>query len=298
MTTQPLRSPLKWIGGKHAAAQRIIAAFPAPSFYDTYLEPCGGAAHVLLSKPNWGHHEVYNDLNDDLYNFWCQVQHRAEELAARLSSLPYSRKLYYTFYQRLFDGSEIDPFERAVMWFYVLRSTGTGWMRQSPVGWNNALSNVVAYRAVLETFAQVQRRLTHPHVILDNRDVEQVIEEYDSPKTLHYVDPPYIGAEYYYQAGMRKQMRKVFDHRRLAELLNNVRGYVALSYYPHPDLDAWYPQERWRRLTWRQHKPSALSPAAAMREATEMLLCNYPAPCRSLWEEADEAPTKFIHPAR
>ncbi len=43
-----ISSPLKWIGGKAASAQRIIAAFPSPNSYDVYVEPCGGAAHVLL----------------------------------------------------------------------------------------------------------------------------------------------------------------------------------------------------------------------------------------------------------
>ena len=131
MTTQ-LRSPLKWVGGKFQAAARLLAAFPPPNCYDTYHEPCGGAAHVLMLKPPWGHREIYNDLNDDLCNFWLQVQGNADALVERLQGLPYSRKLYYEFHVRLFDGSQIDPVERAVMWFYVLRGTGTGWLRSSP----------------------------------------------------------------------------------------------------------------------------------------------------------------------
>ncbi len=286
MTTQ-LRSPLKWIGGKYAAAQRILAAFPSPTSYTTYLEPCGGAAHVLMQKPQWGHREIYNDLNDDLCTFWHQMQSNGDELQRRLQALPYSRKLYYEYHTRLFDGSTIEPVERAVLWFYVLRASATGWFRESPKGWNNRESNAVAYRSMLETFQQVQERFTHPRVIIDNRDVEWVIEEYDSKTTLHYIDPPYIGAEYYYQAGIRKHVKKAFDHRRLAEMVNSVKGYVALSYYPHPDLDAWYPLDKWRRLYWHQQKPSAIvgkTPGEG-QTATEMLLCNYADPRVSLWEE-------------
>jgi DNA adenine methylase len=289
----PLRSPLKLVGGKYASAARIVNAFPPHQSYDIYLEPCGGAAHVLLRKPQWGHREIYNDLNDDLCNFWLQVQSHADLLVERLQALPYSRKVYYDYYRQLFDGSVIDPLERAVMWFYVLRGTGTGWIRESPVGWNNTQGSANAYRSVLDVFPLVQARLTQPAVIIDNRDVERVIAEYDSPTTLHYVDPPYIGAEYYYQAGIRKQGRKVLDHQRLATLLNAVRGYVALSYYPHPDLDEWYPREKWRRLTWQQIKPSSLV-EEEIQVATEMLLCNYPGAtpamsCQSLWEESEAA---------
>jgi DNA adenine methylase len=243
-----------------------------------------------MHKPKWGHREIYNDLNDDLVNFWLQVRDHADELVAALSTLPYSRKLYYDAHQRLFDGCAIDPLERAALFFYVLRGTGTGWLRTAPVGWNNTASNAVAYRSVLALFTQVQERLTRPKVLIDNRDVFRVLEEYDSPTTLHYVDPPYIGAEYYYQAGIRKHPKQRFDHERLAEKLNAMQGYVALSYHPHADLDAWYPTSRWRRFVWHQHKPSALAEAVGeeMREATEMLLCNYPLPAQSLWPGISE----------
>src|SRR5579859_4845236 len=278
MTTTLVPSPVKWIGGKHHSARRILAAFPAPHRYQTYHEPCGGAAHVLLRKPNWGHREIYNDLNDNLCNFWLQVQDHADELAARLAALPYSRKLYYEFHVRLFDGSHIEPLERAVLWFYVLRGTSTGW--------HNSLSNVEAYRSVLSTFARVQEHLTQPRVLIDNRDVERVLEEYDSPTTLHYVDPPYIGAEYYYQVGMRTRAKKLFDHERLAALLNAAQGFVALSYSPHPDLARWYPVDRWRRISWQVQKVSAIhgGTPSEVQTATEMLLCNYAAPEATLWE--------------
>lgn len=267
-----VRSPLKMVGGKFHAAPRILAAFPPAHTYTTYLEPCGGAAHVLMAKPSWGHREIYNDLNDDLWNFWDQTQNNADELLQQLRVLPYSRHLYYVYYERLFDGRKYKPIERAVMWFYVLRSTGTGWLRESPVGWNNTESNALAFRSSLEHLLPVQERITHPRLILDNRDVERVIEEYDSPKTLIYTDPPYVGAEYYYQVGIKKYAKKTFDHERLAQILNSARGYVALSYYSYDELDAWYPPDRWRKISWQQHKPSSLD---AESEGTEVLLMNY-----------------------
>lgn len=272
MKTQ-VRSPLKMIGGKFHAAPRILAAFPPPHVYTTYLEPCGGAAHVLLAKSNLGHREIYNDLNDDLYNFWEQVQNNADELLKLLQALPASRHLYYEYHIRLFDGSQIPKVQRAAMWFYVLRFTGTGWLRESASGWNNTLANALAFRSSLDFFKPVQERITHPRLILDNRDVERVIKEYDSPKTLIYADPPYVGAEYYYQVGVKKYAKKTFDHERLAEILNAARGYVALSYYPYPELDDWYPVSRWRRVSWQQHKPSSLGVGD---EAKELLLMNYP----------------------
>jgi DNA adenine methylase len=138
------------------------------------------------------------------------------------------------------------------------------------------MSSTIAYRSVLSTFKAVQFRLAHSRVIIDNRDVERVIEEYDSPTTLHYVDPPYVGTEMYYsyQLGSRRWVKKAFNHERLAEVLNAVKGHVALSYYPHDELDQRYPPDRWRRMVWQQHKNAAIG-SEGNTTSMEVLLMNY-----------------------
>src|SRR6266487_3591347 len=84
MIVQRVRSPLPWIGGKYYSAPHIVAAFPPASRYDTYVDLFGGAAHVLLHRPfEKRHAEVYNDINQDLVNFWMQCRDHAEELEAR-----------------------------------------------------------------------------------------------------------------------------------------------------------------------------------------------------------------------
>lgn len=275
-----VRSPLKWVGGKYASADRIVSAFPNPRNYDTYVDVCGGAAHVLCAKPQAGHKEVYNDLDNNLVNFWLQVQAHGQEMASRLQALPYARSIYYDYYRSLFNGSELEPFERAVRWFYVLRGTGTGWMRRSPVGWNNMDTNVAVYRTLIADFETIQKRFSR--VLIDNRDALSTIKRYDSPRTLFYVDPPYFGAEMYYEVS-----KHGFPHTELAETLQHVKGLVAVSYYPHPIIDALYPLSKWRRTTWTQTKTSQIQHRETLDIATEMLLCNYAAPAQSLWTESE-----------
>ena len=280
--TQQAKSPLKRIGGKSFAAARIVAAFPAPGAYDTYVEPCAGACHVLMAKPANGHEEIINDLDGNLIAFWREMLTNAPAMEAYLDRLPYARQIYYDFYRSLFDGSDLSQFERAVRYFYCLRSTGTGWLRRSPVGWDHRGSNVRSFRGAVELFEAVQDRLKY--VAIDNRDVLASIKRYDSPRTLHYVDPPYIGAESYYEAS-----KHGFPHADLAALLNQVQGYVVLSYYPSPELEQWYPVNKWRRVTWQQHKSSQI--ALGTREedtATEIVLCNYDEPAKTLWDMESE----------
>ena len=272
----PLRSPLKYIGGKAASAKRIVAAFPPATLYDRYVEPCCGACHVLFARSPSTHEEVVNDLNDNLITFWQEMQVHASLMQERLAGLLYSRKLYYTYYRSLFDGSELEPLERSIRWFYVLRSTGTGWMRKSPVGWDQRPSNIHKYQSALLLFESIQERLQG--VAIDNRDVLATIKRYDSPRTLFYIDPPYFGAEMYYEAS-----KGGFPHEEMAQLLQQVQGYVALSYYPHPDAQRWYASEKWRRVTWQQPKSSQIQLPERGDIATEMLLLNYLAPAQ-LWD--------------
>jgi DNA adenine methylase len=124
-------------------------------------------------------------------------------------------------------------------------------------------------------------------VEIDNRDFEGVVRSYTGPRTLFYVDPPYLGVEDYYKHA--DGTFTIDDHRRLAHLLNEIEGSVVLSYYEHPLLDEWYPAPKWRRLTWKTRKHSQRT-RETHDEATELLLCNYPAASASLWDDREEEP--------
>nr|WP_272908893.1 DNA adenine methylase [Nitrospina gracilis] len=63
-------------------------------------------------------------------------------------------------------------------------------------------------------------------VYIDNRSFEKVIALYDSPETLFYLDPPYwTPGERFYQHDFSEA-----DHRRLREVLGDVKGRFVLSY--------------------------------------------------------------------
>ncbi len=286
MLAQQVRSPLPWIGGKYYSASQIIAAFPPASCYDTYVDLFGGAAHVLLHRPfEKRHTEVYNDINQDLVNFWMQCRDHAEELEARCRSLPYSRALHYQYHYSLYHGDALDPLERAVRWFYVLRSTFNASIGPIHHGWlaSTSRNESTTYHNTLDLFHELQRRWRY--VLIDCRDFEAVLRSYDRPCTFFYVDPPYVEKEDYYQRSDGTTF-SLHDHERLAVLLNNTSALVALSYYPHPLLDELYPTPIWRRVTWETVKHSQRD-AQTRERATEMLLCNYEAPVTiapvSLW---------------
>ena len=268
---QRVRSPLTRIGGKYFSAPQIVATFPDASCYDTYVDLFGGAAHVLLYRPfEKRHAEVYNDIDQDLVNFWMQCRDHAEELETRCRSLPYSRALHYQYHHDLYHGETLDPLERAVRWFYMLRSTFNGSIGPVHHGWLASADRppAVAYHTALDILEALQHRLRY--VLIDCRDFAEVLRSYESQRTLFYVDPPYIEKEDYYQRE-DGTVFSLFDHKRLAVLLNETPALVALSYYPHPLLDELYPTHKWRRVTWKTVKHSQRS---SRRESEPQSYCS------------------------
>jgi DNA adenine methylase len=287
MGTNQLRSPLPWVGGKFYSADRIVEAFPLHTQYKTFVDVFGGAAHILLSKPAHHHLEVYNDLNNDLINFWMQCRNYPDELQRQIDTLPYARSLYEQWQESLFDGSRLSEMERAVRWFYVLRSSVGGIMRKSKGNWgytigDNGSSIVSKFRSASHLFTSIAERFNK--VIIEHGDFEKIIATYGRDMTFFYCDPPYIGAEGYYEGVPAFTMS---DHERLAQALNTTSAKVALSYYPHEALDNWYPTSKWRRITWTTYK-HAEKTNGKRQQATEMLLCNYPAASNGLWDNHDD----------
>ncbi len=289
METPALASPISWVGGKHVAARRIIAAFPPIQSYGTYVDVFGGAAHVLVAKPPCHHLEVYNDVHGDLVNFWMMARDQPEALQARLETLPFSRHLHALYRSSLQEETVLDDLERAARWFYVMRSTFGGGPDFSK-GWGysvqegNHRARTLRSATALLTAMAARFRL----VQIECQDFAALIPTYQTRRTLLYCDPPYIGCEDYYNVG-ETPVFTTDDHARLAELLNETPALVALSYYEHPLLEELYPAPKWRRMTWTQTK--AIERTRATRQyAHEVLLMNYSATQGQLWPLDDKEP--------
>ena len=83
--------------------------------------------------------------------------------------------------------------------------------------------------------------------MIEHDDFRTIIRKYDSPDTLFYVDPPYIGKEKYYAGGFTEK-----DHLELADLLNRIEGKAIISYYDDPLLLNIY--RGWRRESFDSFK--------------------------------------------
>ncbi|MDD3343151.1 MAG: DNA adenine methylase [Sulfurospirillaceae bacterium] len=193
----------------------MIEEFPV---HERYCEVFGGALNVFYRKPR-SKIEIVNDINADLINLHTQIQKRTQTLSIYLNNMLISRDLFYKIKSRaLLPNNDI---HRAAYYFYRLAlSFGSkGEHFAMPRGIKPKIKNI--YRA----FHVWSKRLKG--VCIENMDFKKLIETYDHPQMLFYLDPPYIGTESYYQT---PSGFNIDQHIQLAKTLKSIKGKFILSY--------------------------------------------------------------------
>jgi DNA adenine methylase len=252
--------PIKWHGGKQPIAPWIISLMPprakrpsAPAADDPgwlhYVEPYfGGGAVLLALNPN-GISEVVNDLNDELTNFWDVLRSPEQfpQLEHWLKNTPCSQ---VEFERSLYGHQHSDPVVRAGYFFIrnrqsrqalgrhfatLTRNRTRRGMNELPSAWWSSIDSLPEFHARLQRV-----------VILDDEACD-VIGQQDGPRTLFYIDPPYLlntrsSAGEYGEFEMTEQ-----DHRRLLETLVGIKGRFLLSGYRSTLYDAYAAEHGWVR---------------------------------------------------
>lgn len=247
--------PVTWFGGKAKLASRIISHFPQ---HQTYVEPFGGSAAVLLAKPP-SQVEVYNDIDHDLVNLFRVL--RDPTLYRRLEAVC-SATLYARAEFQLAQQASDDPVESARRFMVRQRQSHSGMGRRWSYCVEDAQGGMSS--AVRRWLAGV-RRLPAIHqrlrgVQIEAADWSEIIQRYDRPRTLFYLDPPYetdtrVGGRYRHELGSH-------DHRDLIATILAVKGMVVLSGY---QCDLYLPLEAqgWSRVDY--DVPAYISPARRRR---------------------------------
>jgi DNA adenine methylase len=233
MAARKRRPVLRWFGGKWCQAPHLIDLFPE---HQTYVEPYGGAASVLLRKPR-SYGEVYNDLDGDVVNLFRVLRNdfQATRLIRLLRLTPFAREEFRDCYL-----PHEEPVERArrlialsFMGFGAnahLRSS-TGFRGNVKRSGSTPAHDWMRYPdALLQTIERLQG------VVIEQRDALDVIEAYDDAAALFYIDPPYMHSTRGRYGAHRRYTVEMDDraHARLLARLQTVQGFVVLSAYAHP----------------------------------------------------------------
>lgn len=243
-TTEEIKRPaVKYYGGKFKIADWIISFFPP---HEVYTEPFGGAGSVLLKKKP-ARAEIYNDLSSEIVNLFSVLRDKdgADELIRLLHLTPYSRAEWLNCYEKSEDP--IEQARRTVVLCMMSHNTAKVMNRQKNGFRNNSSGHhrlPVSFTDYTDHLQVITRRLKQ--VIIENRPAMEVMEQHDSYKTLHYVDPPYL-RNLRKEKGIRyaHELTHAADHEQLATFLKTLKGYVILSGYACEEYTEWYEKEGW-----------------------------------------------------
>ncbi len=216
---------LRFQRSKKALRDEILARFPLD--YTRYIEVFGGGGWVLFHKPPGRDFEVYNDFNANLTNLYRCVREQPEGLIGELTYVLNSRLDFDYVRKILHTQANLPDIRRAAYFYQIIRQSYASGLdsfgAQSHRMWNN-------FPLIRQACARLQ------NVVIENRDFEKLIQQYDRPESFFYLDPPYYATEDYYEdVGFTKA-----DHVRLAETLCDIQGKFLLSYNDCPEIRELY----------------------------------------------------------
>jgi len=256
-----MRPILRYHGGKWMIAPWIISHFPD---HRVYVEPYGGAASVLLRKKNC-YCEVYNELDEEIVNVFRVMQYRGKALKRVLSATSFSRREFIDSYKPT--TSKLERARRTIIKSFM--GYGSDSIRRKSGFRNDAKRSGTTPAHDWKNYADCLDFLIDRlrGVIIESKPALEIIDRFDSPDTLFYIDPPYVHStrsaisSKAYRFEMTDQ-----DHRDLSEKLKKVKGKVLISGYDSDLYNELY--AGWRKENKATH-------ADGGRDRTECIWQNY-----------------------
>ena len=219
--------PFKYAGGDWFIKDELLDLL-AKSKCKTLVEVFGGSGVVSMYAPrDVFKNIIYNDKDSLLTNFFTVLKDKTDELVKKLALIPFSREIFYKYSEMIETGEihKLDPVEKAVATFYVLRASmwgmGDGFAVEVSRSYATELKRQVA---LLPEYAKMWADVT-----IENRDFRDIIKIYDREYTVFYCDPPHLSVgnvnrEHYYRLGFTEK-----DMKDLLNMLSNAKGKFVLK---------------------------------------------------------------------
>lgn len=245
-----------YIGGKFYLLKKLISLIPE---HRTYVEVFGGAGTLLINK-SASKVEVFNDIDGDLINLFMVVRDKPRQFIKRFRWLLYSRESNKRWSKELKTNDRV---ERAVRFYYVLRSSFSG---NFGAGWSFARNKPQCLFNSLKQINLIAQRLKRVHI--DHLDFRKCIRIWDSKNTFFFLDPPYYG-KHRYRYNLTEK-----DHLALRDMLGKVKGKWLLTYNDHPKIRKLYKNFKIQRaFMW--NTSSSVEAGQRRKRFANLIITNY-----------------------
>jgi DNA adenine methylase len=220
-----IKSPLRYPGGKSRAIKFIAPLIPK---FDEFREPFvgGGSVFVYLKQKYPNRKFWINDIYENLYHFWKQLQQNPEELLEKIQYWKDNSIDGKELHQYLLANIEgFDELNKAAAFFIFNRITFSGTTESG--GFSNAAFDKRFTQSSIERVRQLSQILNNTKIT--NLDYQEVLEE-DGKNVFIFLDPPYYSATKSALYGKNGNLHKGFDHERFAENLKKTKHNWLITY--------------------------------------------------------------------
>jgi DNA adenine methylase len=223
-----MKSFLSYMGGKSLLAGKIVQKMPE---HTCYCEVFAGAAWLLFRKEE-SKVEIINDINTDLVTLYRVVKNHLEEFIRYLKWILVARDEFERF--KMENPETLTDIQRAVRFYYLLKTGYASRIKNPSISVSPMRRSNINLLRIEEELSAVHLRLAR--VYIENMHYAKLIQRFDKPETLFYVDPPYYGCEDYYGDDIFHRE----DFGTLRDLLAGVNGKFILSINNTPEIRELY----------------------------------------------------------
>ncbi len=234
----PIRTPLRYPGGKQKALAQIFAQFPAD--FSSYREPFVGGGSVFIAvRQAFPDASVWiNDLNPEVYSFWITARDQLPELVStlrRIKDAATDGKKLYLEWRDLVGGS---VFDRAVRFFVMNRVTFSGTTDSG--GYSSSAFESRFTHSSLDRLERLESVMSGVRVTnLDYREVlvsDSSVREPSDSSAFAFLDPPYWSATKSKLYGANGDLHAGFDHAAFAQTLSTCPHRWLVTYDDSPPI--------------------------------------------------------------
>ncbi len=231
----PLKSPLRYPGGKSRGVKEIIKYFPPD--VDRVCSPFLGGGSIELELVSRGVEVFGYDIYEPLTDFWQVLLENPDKLANRVRKYyPLTKEKFYDFQKTFFNIKNKD--DRAAIFFVLNRASFSG----------TTLSGGMSplHPRFTPTAIDYLSRFKVDHFHVEKMDFKQSLAKHK--EDFLYLDPPYL-IENQNLYGTRGNTHKDFDHEGLADILTKRKGWI-LSYNDCAEVQKLYKGHTMVKLEW------------------------------------------------